>query len=332
MQRVLRDSPHGDATIDCLMHNCRMRTLPSMPVLLVTVACAISATSLPVSALAQTSIRTARSDSVLAACPSTAKPAQPSEAQRRSARDLAARAQEASIVDDNATARTLYERAEQLDATDPSTAYALARAYETADDPRALTEFCRFLSLAPNGPEAADAQQRVVSLSAELAARKAAARAAVLAATPPAQSAGTAFALGLLIPGMGQYYTHRPGAGFLFTATAAGALFYATQSRTVTTETTQTAIDPNGKPYQYQTVSSHNEHPNAAAGIAAAASIAALGAIEAYVHAKGAGVDEPSSSLTLRDTSAAQQRVSPIVTPVERGLGLGLRVPLTLSH
>lgn len=300
---------------------------------LITIAVAGVTASLPAPALAQVVAKSARPPgNVTAACPGTAEPAAPTDAQRRSARELAARAQEAAIVGDDATARTLYERAEKLDATDPSSAYALARAYETAGDPRALPEFCRFLSLAPNGPESADVQQRVASLSAAIAARKAAATAAVIAATPPVQNAGTAFALGLLIPGMGQYYTHRPGAGFLFTATAAGALFYAVQTRTVADTTTQTATDPNGKPYQYQVFSSRNEHPNAITGASVAALIALLGALEAYTHAEGSGAGNRSSSPGAVSASASQQHVSPIVASVERGFGVGLRVPLALSY
>ncbi|MEO6525878.1 MAG: tetratricopeptide repeat protein, partial [Gemmatimonadaceae bacterium] len=45
-------------------------------------------------------------------------------------------------------------------------AYQLARAQESAGAPDdAATEFCRFLALAPNAPEAAEARERVASLS-----------------------------------------------------------------------------------------------------------------------------------------------------------------------
>lgn len=286
----------------------------------------------PATALGQNAVASSpQLDSVRAACSNVPLPVRPAEAQRRAARDLAARAQEAAIVDDNATARTLYERAEKLDPSDATTAYALARSYETAGDPRALTEYCRFLALAPTDPESADVRQRVASLAASLAARNAAAVAAAsVPASGPVQSAGTAFTLGLLFPGLGQYYTHRPGAGVLFTAAATGALLYATQSRTVTTQTTQTAIDPNGKSYQYQVASSHSEYPNVAAGIAVAATISLIGAIEAYVHARGAGVDEPSS--VTQDRTAGQPAIAAIVTPIGHAVGFGLSIPVTLQR
>lgn len=297
--------------------------------LLIVLAAAV--TSLPpATALGQNSVASSpQLDSVRAACSNVPLPVRPAETQRRAARDLAARAQEAAIVDDNATARTLYERAEKLDPSDATTAYALARSYQTAGDPRALTEYCRFLALAPADPEAADVRQRVASLAAEIAARNAAAAASVRT-SGPAQSAGTAFTLGLLFPGLGQYYTHRPGAGVLFTTVAAGALLYATQSRTVTTQTTQTGIDPNGKSYQYQAVLSHNEHPNAAAGIAAAATISLIGAIEAYVHARGAGVDEPPS--VAQNRTSHQPAITATVTPIGSAVGFGLSIPVALQR
>ncbi|MGI8509425.1 MAG: tetratricopeptide repeat protein [Gemmatimonadaceae bacterium] len=301
-----------------------------VPALLMALAAAVTSVT-PAIALGQNSAGSSpQLDSVRAACSNVSLPVRPAEAQRRAARDLAARAQEAAIVDDNATARTLYERAEKLDPSDATTAYALARSYETAGDPRALTEYCRFLALAPTDPESADVRQRVASLAAQLAARNAAAVAASVPASSPAQSAGTAFTLGLLFPGLGQYYTHRPGAGVLFTAAATGALLYSTQSRTVTVQTTQTAIDPNGKSYQYQVASTHSEYPNAAAGIAVAASISLIGAIEAYVHARSAGVDEPTS--IAQDRTAREPAIAAIVTPIGSAVGFGLSIPVALQR
>lgn len=301
----------------------------AIPALLITLAAAV--TSLPASAAHGQKVAPSQQDSVRAVCPGVPAPARPADAQRRAARDLAVRAQEAAIVADNGTARTLYERAEKLDPTDPTTAYALARSYETAGDLRALTEYCRFLALDPAGAESADVRQRVLSFAAQLAARNAAATRAAAAATArvrgPAQSAGTAFALGLLFPGLGQYYTHRPGAGFLFTGAAAGALLYATQSRTVITQTTQTAIDPNGNPYQFQAVSSHVEHPNTGAGINIAAAISLIGSIEAYMHAR-AGTDELPP--VAQDHATRPPIVTAIVAPIGSAVGMGLRIPMSL--
>jgi len=55
--------------------------------------------------------------------------------------------------------------ASTLDPTDADLAYQLARAYETAGaGPNAAKEYCRFLSIAPNAPEAAEARNRVAAL------------------------------------------------------------------------------------------------------------------------------------------------------------------------
>lgn len=255
-----------------------------------------------------------RSDTVAASCPAKPAPATPTDAQRRAARDLVARAQEAAIVSDDATARDLYQRAARLDPTDATIAYALARSYEGARDARAVTEYCRFLALSPNAPEAPDVRRRVSALSFELAPRI---TAPARVAPPPAPpSAGSALALGILIPGGGQYYTHRPVAGLFVTALTAGAAYYALQSRTVNTTVTRTATDPFGNPYQYQQVVTTTERPNAAAGLGAAAGIWFIAALEAYGHAHGAS-----------RAAHAANRVA--IVPTERGAGIGVRLPLS---
>lgn len=257
-----------------------------------------------------------RADTTAApSCPTVAKPAVPTESQRRAARDLVARAQEAAIVSDDATARDLYQRAARLDPTDATIAYALARSYEGARDLRAVAEYCRFLALSPGAPEVPDVRRRIAALSFELGPRPATATARV-APPPSPPSAGSALALGILIPGGGQYYTHRPVAGLFVTALTAGALYYALQSRTVNTTVTRTAKDPFGNPYQYQAVVTSTERPNATAGIGAAAGISLLAALEAYGHAHGA-------SRVTRGTS----RVA--IVPTADGMGLGLRLPLS---
>ncbi|MGI8547057.1 MAG: hypothetical protein ACR2M1_06945 [Gemmatimonadaceae bacterium] len=297
--------------------------------------------TLPSAALGQAAASrpaaSAQSDTVRASCAVVARPTPPTDAQRRSARDLAARAQEASIVEDNATARNLYERAEKLDATDPTTAYALARAYETARDPRALGEYCRYLALSPNGSETADVRQRISSLSAEIAARNAAVQAAAVAAVAASTSPPRpppvpikAFGFGLLFPGAGQYYSRRPGAGFFFTAAAAGAVFYALQSKTVTTTMNNTAFDPNGKQYQYQTTSQHSDRPNAATGFGIAAATSLLGAVEASLQARAASFGPDQA--TAQNRSAPEPRVAATIAPLGRGVAFGVRLPVQLTR
>ncbi|MEO6529224.1 MAG: tetratricopeptide repeat protein, partial [Gemmatimonadaceae bacterium] len=82
--------------------------------------------------------------------------------QRRTARDLAQRAQQSAILGDRTAARDQMTQAAALDPSNPDLAYQLARAQESAGAPDdAATEFCRFLALAPNAPEAAEARERV---------------------------------------------------------------------------------------------------------------------------------------------------------------------------
>lgn len=219
--------------------------------------------------------QTTRADTASLTCAPAAKPSAPSADQRRAARDLVARAQEAAIVSDDGTARDLYQRAARLDPSDPSIAYALARSYESAHDARAIGEYCRFLALQPNASEAPDVRRRVAALAYELGPRRAAE-----APTPP--SPGGALALGIFIPGGGQYYTHRPLFGMLVTAATAGALFYGLQQKTVTDSVQFT--DPNGKPYKSPVT--RKERSNLGVGIGAAAGVSLLAALEAYGHAR----------------------------------------------
>jgi len=251
--------------------------------------------------------QTTRADTASMTCAPAATPAVPSADQRRAARDFVARAQEAAIVSDDGTARDLYQRAARLDPSDPSIAYALARSYESAHDARAIGEYCRFLALQPNAPEAPDVRRRVAALAYELGPR----RAAVV--TPPSPpSPGGALALGIFIPGGGQYYTHRPLFGMLVTAATAGAIFYGLQQRTVTDSVQFT--DPNGKPY-FSPVT-RKERSNLGVGIGAAAGVSLLAALEAYGHARSSSrVISAARALRIESTGSA--------------LALGVALPLS---
>jgi len=97
---------------------------------------------------------------------STARPNAPTPEQRRAARQLAQRGQEASILGDSVGALGQLRQAATLDPTDPDLAYQLARAYETAGaGADAAKEYCRFLTLAPTAPEATEARERARILS-----------------------------------------------------------------------------------------------------------------------------------------------------------------------
>ena len=95
-----------------------------------------------------------------------ATPTTPTDAQRRRARDLAQNGRQAAILGDSAAAFAQMREASQLDPTDADLAYQLARAYETAGAPgNAVKEYCRFLAIAPNAPEAGEARSRVAALA-----------------------------------------------------------------------------------------------------------------------------------------------------------------------
>ena len=100
------------------------------------------------------------------ACASVSRPASPTPEQRRSARQMAQRGQEAAILGDSVTALAQLRQATALDPSDPDLAYQLARAYEAAGaGADAAKEFCRFLALAPNAPEANEARERARTLT-----------------------------------------------------------------------------------------------------------------------------------------------------------------------
>lgn len=98
-------------------------------------------------------------------CPSQRTPSQPNAQRRAVARDAFAQGQEAAISGDNRAARDFFRRAAEEDATDPTTAYHLARAHEVLGEvTEAIREYCRFLSLAPRAADAAEARDRLTEL------------------------------------------------------------------------------------------------------------------------------------------------------------------------
>jgi tetratricopeptide (TPR) repeat protein len=99
-------------------------------------------------------------------CAPVPAPATPTDAQRRRARDLANNGRQAAILGDSAAAFAQMREASQLNPTDADLAYQLARAYETAGSTaNAAKEYCRFLAIAPNAPEAGEARARVAVLA-----------------------------------------------------------------------------------------------------------------------------------------------------------------------
>ena len=85
---------------------------------------------------------------------------------REVARSLLAEANQASILGDDVRARSLLRGAAALDPGSAEIAYRLGRLMEAAGEAEAaVAEFCRYLALEPEGPDAADVTARVDVLS-----------------------------------------------------------------------------------------------------------------------------------------------------------------------
>jgi hypothetical protein len=96
----------------------------------------------------------------------------------------------------------------------------------------------------------------------------------------PVYSPGVAFARGIA-PGFGQFYTARPVRGVVVLSAVAGAAAAALAQQT--TERTINYVDPNGVPAPY--TESFTERRYFTAGLAAAAGVTVLAALEAVWYA-----------------------------------------------
>jgi tetratricopeptide (TPR) repeat protein len=96
----------------------------------------------------------------------SAASSQPTADRKRTARALAAQAQQAAILGDVNGAIAALRSAIASDPTDPDLAYRLARVLESsASADSAVSEYCRYLALAPTGPDASDSRVRVAALA-----------------------------------------------------------------------------------------------------------------------------------------------------------------------
>jgi tetratricopeptide (TPR) repeat protein len=132
--------------------------------------------------------------------------------------------------------------------------------------------------------------------------------AALRSATRP--SPGSALAVGLIVPGGGQFYTKRPLLGVATLAAAGGSLAWALRSDLVTRTVQQTAVDPFGNPYTFTTTRREMGRPYLTPGLGLTAGIAAAAAMESYFYA--------------RRTNAQNSRVSALLLPSDGALALRL--------
>ncbi len=256
-------------------------------------------------------------------CVNAAVPRAPvSDSAKTAAREIAGRAQAASIVGDNAAASTLYQPAARLDPTDATIAYALGRGYEAAADPRAMAQYCRFLALTPSAPEAADVRQRIAQLALALPPDTTIVRIPV-AAAQHMPAPGAALAVGLIIPGMGQFMTHQPVGGFFVMAAAGAGIWYGLQTQNVSTQVTRTGTDPFGNPYQYQTTETKAQRQHLGVGIGAAGALGLIAAIEAFAHAQSGQTTSQQANAIAPSKSSLTLSAFPIVGVAQRSVGLG---------
>src|SRR5690606_16094386 len=75
---------------------------------------------------------------------------------------LAAEANQAAILGDNVRGRALLREAVRLDPAEPALRYRLARLLDdTGEEAEALEEYCRYLMVAPEGPEVGTVRTRL---------------------------------------------------------------------------------------------------------------------------------------------------------------------------
>ena len=96
-----------------------------------------------------------------AGCPRGEPTANVAATQRQNAERLGEDATQASLLGDKAAALDLLNRAVTMDPSSRSLAYRVARALDELERPReALIAYCRYLTLAPDAPEAQEVRDR----------------------------------------------------------------------------------------------------------------------------------------------------------------------------
>jgi tetratricopeptide (TPR) repeat protein len=140
------------------------------------------------------------------------------------------------------------------------------RAQAAADDLR------RYLELRPDAPDAIAVSQRIGQLEA--------------AATVSLPSPGAALTLGVVFPGMGQFYTGRPVIGAVVLSAAGSAMAAGLFIKNVVVRCL-VPVGPDQDCPPGQTVSEEVERPYLLPAVAVGAAVALIGAIEAAVRARG---------------------------------------------
>lgn len=228
------------------------------------------------------------------ACTPVSRAIEPSPQDRRQAAELASSARHSVILGDLEQARGLLLRAVRLDPTAPDVPYYLARVLEDQGDrQQALVEYCRTLALGAPHDEAAFARERIEALTdhgeLQVPDDRIASSGSTGARRSHAASGGAnptaAFTLGMLVPGLGQYYAGKPVRGAVVASLAMGALVSGVfvQKRSVAC---LEPVGPGGSCLPDDIVQVNMSRPYLATGVAIAGTVALLGALDAYLGAR----------------------------------------------
>lgn len=380
------------------------RSAVFVPGILCLVAAGVTAQELPL----RRALPSAPADPCTVATAGISGTAQASADQAAEADRRVADANQAAILGDPQRALTLLTEAVALDATSPLLRYRLGRAMEeVGEEDGAVAEFCRYLALAPDGPEAVEVRGRLdgtspfARMAAALEAHAAFAagieaydrgeydtsalhfsRALVLDADwdaahynrgvayvragrfsagsadlgwylelnptaedraaveaqiqtlqlAPVYSPSTALLSGILIPGMGHFYSGRPGVGVLVLAVAGGSAAAGLLVREV--EISCLSQPVNGECPPGQIAGRDESRPYLVPGLAVAAVVTLAGAIHAFRGARRSGPVgfsvAPSGDLILALGSAAsapQLRVGVAGRDAGGGIRTGIELP-----
>ena len=171
---------------------------------------------------------------------------------------------------------------------------------------------------------AAESLERYLELEPDAADRELIASAVASLRQPQnTYNAGAALATSLVLPGVGQFISGRPGAGFAFLSAAAGAAAFGWFRENVVIECRTPPVNNECAPADV--VREDRERPYLATGIGVAGAIALFAAIDAY---RGASANNraavPAVTVAMRDRVSA--RIGPTGIGVDRRGAVSFRL------
>lgn len=171
-----------------------------------------------------------------------------------------------------APALTAFSEAGAAHADFPEAAFNRALVLEALDEgAQAIEAYRAYLSLRPDAPDAIQVSERIGQLQAGPGALP---------------SSGSALALGMLLPGGGQFYTGRPLGGVALLAIAGGAAAAALLVEEVDVRCLR-AVEPGQACPPDEIIGETRTRPYLTYGLAGAGAVVLAGALEAFFHARG---------------------------------------------